>query len=272
MQAFTQEEFARVQNGPSLCAQPVEPSTSYTVGRVRREFANQSSIGVMLTATKRQLDDDLDVLPDTALTLAASTGICGSRRATRSPATWRAAASAATPEAIERIQENSRHYFQRPDLTSDVADVDAHVAERHRRRMRYQQDRRPARPLQLQRRVQVARLRHQRRRVPAPRRPAQDRQLASVRSDTPDALVPQPEHQLQRIRGVELRRRSPVQRRQRQRARRLRQQLDHRRRLQPPGAGIRRSRDARRPGRLHRRASTKVWYYAQYRYRRSRSR
>ena len=54
MQAFTQEETARVLTGlvPSRVA--VEPATSYTVGRVRREFANQSSIGAMVTSTDPQ--------------------------------------------------------------------------------------------------------------------------------------------------------------------------------------------------------------------------
>src|SRR4029453_18236708 len=39
MQAFTQEEGARVLNAGALSRATVEPSTSYTVGRVRREFA-----------------------------------------------------------------------------------------------------------------------------------------------------------------------------------------------------------------------------------------
>ena len=56
------------------------------------------------------------------------------------------------PEAITRLQENSRHYFQRPDLTSASLDVDAHVAHRQRRQRRHQQDRRQVRPVQLERR------------------------------------------------------------------------------------------------------------------------
>src|SRR3954470_19783225 len=48
MQAFTQEETARVLTGLTPSRQTVEPSTSYSVGRVRREFANQSSIGAMM--------------------------------------------------------------------------------------------------------------------------------------------------------------------------------------------------------------------------------
>ena len=68
MQAFTQEERARVQTASALTRTPVEPLTSYTVGRVRREFANQSSLGVMLTATKRSAASGLTFLPDTALT------------------------------------------------------------------------------------------------------------------------------------------------------------------------------------------------------------
>ena len=50
------------------------------------------------------------------------------------------------PEAIDRIQENSRHYFQRPG--SPVrARSDAHVAHRRRRPDQFVEDRRAARPL-----------------------------------------------------------------------------------------------------------------------------
>ena len=52
MQAFTQEEFARVQDRLVLTRTPVEPSTSYTVGACR--VHDQSSIGGMFTAASGQ--------------------------------------------------------------------------------------------------------------------------------------------------------------------------------------------------------------------------
>jgi hypothetical protein len=119
MQAFTQEEFSRVQTGLALTRTPVEPSTSYTAGRVRREFANQSSIGVMLTATKRS--DTLEFLP----TSAVSSGVDWDLRfKTRYSLIGYMVGSdvRGEPEAIQRIQENSRHYYQRPDMTSESLD------------------------------------------------------------------------------------------------------------------------------------------------------
>src|SRR5207248_3121394 len=50
MRAVTQRETAVVLDGDRRFSDPVEPLSSYSVGRVRREFANQSSLGVMLTA------------------------------------------------------------------------------------------------------------------------------------------------------------------------------------------------------------------------------
>src|SRR5437763_8737844 len=66
MQAVTQEEFARVRDNGFDFTEPVEPLTSYSAGRVRREFDNQSSVGLMLTATKRQSAGVLSFLPDSA--------------------------------------------------------------------------------------------------------------------------------------------------------------------------------------------------------------
>jgi Domain of unknown function (DUF5916)/Carbohydrate family 9 binding domain-like len=114
MQAVTQAEFARVREGVVESRQPVEPLTSYSVGRVRREFDNQSSVGLMLTAVKRRNPDALNFLPDSAHT----GGIDWDWRfASRYALQGYIAASdlKGTPEGITEVQENSRHYFQRPD-------------------------------------------------------------------------------------------------------------------------------------------------------------
>ena len=122
MQAFTQEEDARVLTAGISSRAAVEPSTSYTVGRVRREFANQSSIGGMLTATKRSAASGLTFLPRTAVTSGVDWDL---RFKTRYSLTGYLVGSdvRGEPAAIERLQENSRHYFQRPDLTSASLDV-----------------------------------------------------------------------------------------------------------------------------------------------------
>ena len=59
----------------------------------------------------------------TAASPAASTWICASRSASASPDTGRRAACTASAEAIKRLQENSRHYLQRPDATESGASI-----------------------------------------------------------------------------------------------------------------------------------------------------
>jgi hypothetical protein len=116
MQVFTQEESATVRNGVVQYRQPVEPFASYSVGRVRREFDNQSNVGLMLTATKRRVGDSLNFLPESAYTGGFDWDW---RFAKRYALVGFVAASSLTgsPEAITDIQENSRHYYQRPDAT-----------------------------------------------------------------------------------------------------------------------------------------------------------
>jgi hypothetical protein len=116
MQAFTQEEFATVRDGIVQYREPVEPLTSYSVGRVRREFDNQSNVGLMFTATRRRFGGSTSFLPDSAYTGGVDWDW---RFAKRYAAVGYLAASSlrGTPAAIADVQENSRHYFQRPDAT-----------------------------------------------------------------------------------------------------------------------------------------------------------
>ena len=116
MQAVQQEETATILDGTRKFGQPVEPLTSYSVGRVRREFKNQSSFGGVFTAANRRLGA-LTFLPASAY----SGGVDWD---------WRfksfyslagnlvASSVRGSAEAIELYQENSRHYFQRPDAAS----------------------------------------------------------------------------------------------------------------------------------------------------------
>src|SRR3954454_22668874 len=66
MYAVTQEETADIVDGGVRTRRAVEPTTSYAIGRARREFANQSSVGVIMTATNRRLPGTLQFLPDSA--------------------------------------------------------------------------------------------------------------------------------------------------------------------------------------------------------------
>ena len=121
MQAVTKRELAVVMDGDRRFSEPVEPLTSYSVGRVRREFANQSSISVMMTTVNRQLVKSLEFLPGSAST----GGVDWDWRFKKFyslTGNWVASSVRGDAQAIERLQENSSHYFQRPDLKADHLD------------------------------------------------------------------------------------------------------------------------------------------------------
>jgi hypothetical protein len=117
LHAVTREETATVLDGGARSQQAVQPTTNYTVGRVRREFANQSSIGAMVTATSRRLPPALRFLPDHAY--AGGVDFDARFKSAYSlTGYWAASSVQGDPEAISDLQQNSRHYFQRPDATS----------------------------------------------------------------------------------------------------------------------------------------------------------
>jgi hypothetical protein len=99
----------------------VEPMTGYTVLRARKEFANQSSLGIMTTSTNRQNDAATSFLPNNAFAggidydwrLSPMYNISGYVATTYLKG---------STDAITRLQENNVHGFQRPD--ADYVDVD----------------------------------------------------------------------------------------------------------------------------------------------------
>src|SRR3954470_16179384 len=121
LQAFTQQEDARVLDAGVLSRASVEPATSYSVGRVRREFANQSSIGIMLTSTRRSANGALEFLPDSAIASGVDWDLRFKTRYSLS-GYWGGSDVNGSTLAITRLQTNSRHYFQRPGLTSETLD------------------------------------------------------------------------------------------------------------------------------------------------------
>jgi len=124
LNAVTGQEHASVADGLLRYDRPVEPLTNYMVGRLRREFSNQSSVGGMLTATNRRLTSDLLFLPKSAITggmdfdwrFKSRYSLTGS---------WVGSDIHGDHEAIVRIEENSRHYFQRPGFTAFEREPDA---------------------------------------------------------------------------------------------------------------------------------------------------
>lgn len=117
LQAVTGEQTARVWNSGRVDRAVVEPLTSYSVGRVRREFANQSSVGLMITSANRRPPPSLQFLTGGAHAVGTDVDV---RFKSRYSITGYLVGSSihGDPVAIDRLQTNSRHYFQRPDLTA----------------------------------------------------------------------------------------------------------------------------------------------------------
>ena len=122
MQAVTAEQFARVDSSGLFSTQPVQPASSYTVARVRREFANQSSVGAMLTSTNAQVPDQLSsLLPARANALGADWDLRFKRRYSITGYLVGSDVSG-DASAIANLQQSSAHYFQRPDLPNNSLD------------------------------------------------------------------------------------------------------------------------------------------------------
>src|SRR4051812_4602150 len=68
LNATTADEQAVVANGALRTRESVEPLANYSVVRARREFANQSTIGFMVTDTKRHLNPFTSFLASNAFT------------------------------------------------------------------------------------------------------------------------------------------------------------------------------------------------------------
>jgi hypothetical protein len=116
LNAVTGREYARVASGPGLAITetPVEPLTNYTVLRLNREFDNRSRIGIMGTATRRGLTDELRFLPETAITGGVDGDIrLGSRFSVSG--FWAGSSVRGSADAIARLQRSTVHSFQRPD-------------------------------------------------------------------------------------------------------------------------------------------------------------
>ncbi len=122
LSAVTAEEEAAISGiGLVRRTQAVEPLTGYGVVRARREFANQSNIGFMMTSTNRRLVDGVSFLPEDAHTGGIDYDIRFSPRYNIS-GFWAGSRVAGSTDAITRLQENNVHAFQRPD--ANHVDVD----------------------------------------------------------------------------------------------------------------------------------------------------
>jgi hypothetical protein len=112
--AATQEESATIALGSARRREVVEPQTFYSVSRLKREFTDQSSIGLILTTTNRSLTDSLSFLPSGATTGGGDLNWrIGSRWSL--DANWAGSRIQGSTEAISLLQRSNVHSFQRPD-------------------------------------------------------------------------------------------------------------------------------------------------------------
>ena len=128
--AATQEESAEIAFGSARRSEVVEPGTFYSVSRARREFSDQSSLGFILTTTHRNVVDGVEFLPDSAITggvdydwrIGKRWGVHGY---------WAGSSVNGSAEAIEQLQRNNVHSFQRPDANHVELDPLAETLRGH---------------------------------------------------------------------------------------------------------------------------------------------
>jgi len=128
--ALTAEEEATIASGSLRRAQVVEPMAGYTVVRARREFANQSNVGFMMTSTNRRLVSSVSFLPEDAYTGGVDYDIRFSPRFNIA-GFWAGSRVSGSTAAITRLQRNNVHAFQRPDAEHVDVDEAATVLDGH---------------------------------------------------------------------------------------------------------------------------------------------
>jgi hypothetical protein len=114
LNAVTGDEDAVIANGLQRTRQTVEPLSSYSVLRARREFTNQSGLGFMVTSTNRNLDTPTRFLPGQAYT----GGIDWDWRLEKRYAVQGYLVGSSVrgdAQAIADLQQTNVHSFQRPD-------------------------------------------------------------------------------------------------------------------------------------------------------------
>ena len=122
MNAVTADEQATVASGSLRNRQSVEPLTNFSVVRSRREFANQSTVGFMATATTRRLSTFTRFLPDQAFTGGVDWDLRVKKRYAIQ-GFWAGSSVQGSELAIQQLQESTVHSFQRPDAGHVEADL-----------------------------------------------------------------------------------------------------------------------------------------------------
>ncbi len=117
LNAVTADEHALIADGALRTRPTIEPLTNYSVVRARRDFTNQSSVGFMMTATNRRLDEATRFLPGQAYT----GGVDWDWRLSPAYAVqgfWAGSSVRGDAAAIDELQRSTVHSYQRPDSTT----------------------------------------------------------------------------------------------------------------------------------------------------------
>ena len=122
LNAVTADEQAIVASGTLRTRQSVEPLSNFAVMRTRREFANQSSLGFMATATIRRLNQFTEFLPEQAFTGGVDWDL-RLRKRYALQGYWAGSSVQGSELAIQQLQESTVHSFQRPDATHVEEDI-----------------------------------------------------------------------------------------------------------------------------------------------------
>ncbi len=127
--ALTRREFARLDTSGAQFRSEVEPLASYTVVRAQKEFPDgRQGLGFMSTFAARQFDD-----ARLRADVASASGVFGvdgwtflDRSKTWVVTGWFGATRVhGDPARISSLQQNSQHYYQRPDARSFHLDTTA---------------------------------------------------------------------------------------------------------------------------------------------------
>lgn len=115
LNALTQSEHGTLSAGGARRDELIEPATSYSVVRMRREFQQQSSLGFIVTSTNRQLTDELRSRPAGAYTGGVDWDwrLFGSRYNLKGY--WAGSSVRGSEDAIAQLQLSNVHSFQRPN-------------------------------------------------------------------------------------------------------------------------------------------------------------
>jgi hypothetical protein len=119
LQGFTQKETADITSAAGGRKEIVEPFSSYTIGRVHKDWdQGNSSVGGMVTSAHRWVSDpSLAFLPTQATTGGIDVTRYFANRAWVLEASGAFSRVTGDQAAIKALQTNAVHYYQRPDAS-----------------------------------------------------------------------------------------------------------------------------------------------------------